>query len=129
MPGRDVGCGRNAWPAPAKARVKGVSTRDVEKVLAEFGIEGLSSTQVSRATAMLDVDLEAWRNRPLGRFRYIFLDARYEKTREHGVADDCAVLTAIGIDDFGRRRVLGVSIKVSKADLITQMVPLAATNP
>jgi putative transposase len=103
--------------AAAEMYVKGVSTRHVEKVLAEFGIEGLSSTQVSRATALLDADLKAWRQRPLGCFRYIFLDARYEKTREHGVADDCAVLTAIGVDELGRRRVLGVSIKVSEAEV------------
>ena len=90
--------------AAAEMYVKGVSTRDVEKVLAEFGIEGLSSTQVSRAAAMLDAELEAWRNRSLGRFRYLFLDARYEKTREQGVADDCAVLSAIGIDPLGRPR-------------------------
>jgi putative transposase len=103
--------------AAAEMYVKGVSTRAVEKVLAEFGIEGLSSTQVSRAAKLLDADLEAWRQRPLGCCRYIFLDARYEKTREHGVADDCAVLTAIGVDEFGRRRVLGVSIHVSEAEV------------
>ena len=103
--------------AAAEMYVKGVSTRAVEKVLKEFGIEGLSSTQVSRAAKLLDEDLEAWRNRPLGCFRYVFLDARYEKTREHGVADDCAVLTAIGVDELGRRRVLGVSIKVSEAEV------------
>ena len=103
--------------AAAEMYVKGVSTRAVEKVLAEFGIEGLSSTQVSRAAKLLDADLDAWRRRPLGHFRYIFLDARYEKTREHGVADDCAVLSAIGVDELGRRRVLGVSIKVSEAEV------------
>jgi len=103
--------------AAAEMYVKGVSTRAVEKVLAEFGIEGLSSTQVSRAAALLDADLEAWRNRRLGRFRYLFLDARYEKTREHGVADDCAVLTAIGIEPSGKRRVLGVSVALSEAEV------------
>ena len=103
--------------AAAEMYVKGVSTRAVEKVLAEFGIEGLSSTQVSRAAALLDDELEAWRNRPLGRFRYLFLDARYEKTREHGVADDCAVLSAIGIDPAGKRRVLGVSAAFSEAEV------------
>jgi putative transposase len=103
--------------AAAEMYVKGVSTRAVEKVLAEFGIEGLSSTQVSRAAALLDEELEAWRNRPLGCFRYLFLDARYEKTREHGVADDCAVLTAIGIEPTGRRRVLGVSVAFSEAEV------------
>ncbi len=103
--------------AAAEMYVKGVSTRAVEKVLAEFGIEGLSSTQVSRAAAMLDEELKAWRNRPLGRFRYMFLDARYEKTREHGVADDCAVLTAIGIEPSGKRRVLGLSVAFSEAEV------------
>ena len=103
--------------AAAEMYVKGVSTRDVEKVLAEFGIEGMSSTQVSRATAMLDPELQAWRKRALGRFKYVFLDARYEKTREHGVSDDCAVLTAIGVGDDGRRRVLGVSVALSEAEV------------
>jgi putative transposase len=103
--------------AAAEMYVKGVSTRAVEKVLAEFGIEGLSSTQVSRAAALLDAELEAWRNRRLGRFRYLFLDARYEKTREHGVADDCAVLTAIGIEPSGKRRILGVSVAFSEAEV------------
>ena len=102
--------------AAAEMYVKGVSTRAVESVLAEFGIEGLSSTQVSRAAALLDADLEAWRTRPLGHFRYLFLDARYEKTREHGVADDCAVLSAIGVDPAGCRRVLGVSVALSEAE-------------
>lgn len=102
--------------AAAEMYVKGVSTRDVEKVLAEFGIEGMSSTQVSRATALLDGELKAWRERSLGRCKYLFLDARYEKTREHGVSDDCAVLTAIGVGDDGKRRVLGVSVALSEAE-------------
>ena len=103
--------------AAAEMYVKGVSTRDVEKVFAEFGIESMSSTQVSRATKMLDGELDAWRRRTLGRFRYLILDARYEKTREHGVCDDCAVLTAIGVGDDGRRRVLGVSVAKSEAEV------------
>jgi len=60
---------------------------------------------------LLDAGLEAWRNRPLARFRYLFLDALYEKSREHGVADDCAVLTAIGIEASGppRRNTMSTS--------------------
>ena len=103
--------------AAAEMYVKGVSTRDVEKVLKEFGIEGMSSTQVSRATQLLDADLGVWRTRPLGRFRYLIVDARYEKTREHGVSGDCAVLTAIGVGDDGKRRVLGVSVALSEAEV------------
>jgi transposase-like protein len=70
--------------AIAQMYIQGVSTRDVEKVMAEFGLEGLSSSQVSRAAALMDEELEAWRRRRLGTFPYLFLDARYEKARIDG---------------------------------------------
>lgn len=103
--------------AVAEMYVKGVSTRDVEAVLAEFGIESLSSSQVSRAAKLLDTELDAWRNRPLGAIRHLFLDARYEKQRDGGVVRDAAVLTAIGIDSDGRRHILGVSSEPSEAEV------------
>lgn len=103
--------------AVAEMYVKGVSTRDVEAVLAEFGLDSLSSTQVSRAAKLLDEELEAWRNRPLGTVRHLFLDARYEKQREGGVVGDAAVLSAIGIDPDGHRRILGVSCDPSEAEV------------
>ena len=103
--------------AVAEMYVKGVSTRDVEAVMAEFGLESLSSTQVSRAAMLLDAELDAWRNRPLSTFRHLFLDARYEKQRDGGVVRDAAVLTAIGIDPDGRRRILGVSAEPSEAEV------------
>jgi putative transposase len=53
--------------AVAEMYIKGVSTREVEAVMREFGIESLSSSQVSRAAKLLDDELEAWRNRPSGR--------------------------------------------------------------
>ncbi len=46
----------------AQMYVSGVSTRRVEKVLDLFGIEKISSTQVSRATALLDDALSVWRD-------------------------------------------------------------------
>ena len=53
--------------------------------MAEFGLKSLSSTQVSRAAALLDEELAAWRRRPPGEIHYLLLDARYEKLREGGV--------------------------------------------
>ena len=103
--------------AIAEMYVKGVSTRDVEDVMKKLGLESLSATQVSRAAQLLDADLDAWRARSLSVYSYLILDARYEKTREHGVADDAAVLSAIGIDRQGERHVLGVSIAVSEAQV------------
>ena len=103
--------------AVAEMYVKGVSTRDAEAVMKEFGIESLSSSQVSRAAKLLDDELEAWRTRPLGEIRYLIVDARYEKVREGGVVRDAAVLSAIGIGPDERRRVLGVSCTVSEAEV------------
>ena len=103
--------------AVAEMYVKGVSTRDAEAVMREFGIESLSSSQVSRAAKLLDEELEAWRNRPLGQVKYLILDARYEKMRHGGVVRDAAVLSAIGIGPDERRRVLGVSVALSEAEI------------
>jgi len=103
--------------AVAEMYIKGVSTRDAEAVMREFGLESLSSSQVSRAAALLDAELEAWRNRPLGEIHYLILDARYEKVREGGVVRDAAVLSAIGIGPDQRRRVLGVSCALSEAEV------------
>lgn len=103
--------------AVAEMYIKGVSTRQAEDVMREFGIESLSSTQVSRATKMLDGELAAWRNRTLGQMRYLILDARYEKARHDGVVRDVAVLSAIGIGLDERRRVLGLSVALSEAEV------------
>ena len=103
--------------AVAEMYIKGVSNRDAEAVMHEFGIESLSSAQVSRAAKLLDDELSAWRTRSLGEFRYLFLDARYEKMRHNGVVREVAVLSAIGIGPDERRRVLGVSIALSEAEV------------
>ncbi|SHN78068.1 IS256 family transposase, partial [Oceanicella actignis] len=103
--------------AVAEMYIKGVSTRQAEAVMREFGIESLSSSQVSRAARLLDDELQAWRTRPLGEVKYLILDARYEKMRHHGVVRDAAVLSAIGIGADERRRVLGVSVALSEAEV------------
>jgi transposase-like protein len=103
----------------AEMYVQGVSTRKVIEVLQRLvGPEvSISSTHVSRATEKLDVGLAAWRERPLGETPYVLLDARYERVREAGQIVDCAVLVAVGITADGKRRVLGVSVALSEAEV------------
>lgn len=105
--------------ALAEMYVQGVSTRKVIEVLQRLvGPEvSISSTQVSRATERLDAGLAAWRARPLGGTPYVLLDARYERVREAGQLVDCAVLVAVGITETGHRRVLGVSVALSEAEV------------
>jgi putative transposase len=77
----------------------------------------ISSTQVSRAAEQLDAGLAVWRERPLDETPYVFLDARYERVREGGRLVDCAVLVAVGVTRGGHRRVLGVSVALSEAEV------------
>ncbi|MDP2793108.1 MAG: IS256 family transposase [Sulfurisoma sp.] len=105
--------------ALAEMYVQGVSTRKVTDILVKLlGPEvSISSTQVSRAAEQLDAGLAAWRERPLDETPYLFLDARYERVREGGRLVDCAVLVAVGITKDGHRRVLGVSVALSEAEV------------
>lgn len=105
--------------ALAEMYVQGVSTRKVITVLQSLlGPEvSISSTQVSRAAETLDAGLRAWRERPLGETPYVFLDARYERVRAAGQIVDCAVLVAVGVTKDGVRRMIGVSVELSEAEV------------
>lgn len=105
--------------ALAEMYVQGVSTRKVIEVLQKLvGPEvSISSTQISRCAQKLDESLDAWRNRPLEETPYLLLDARYERVREAGQVVDCAVLVAVGVTASGHRRVLGVSVALSEAEV------------
>lgn len=103
--------------AIAEMYVNGVSTRKVAKITEELCGTDISSSQVSRASQLLDEELQAWRERPLGEVPYLLIDARYEKVREAGRVIDCALLVAVGITPSGRRTVLGTSAKLSEAEV------------
>jgi transposase-like protein len=101
----------------AEMYVQGVSTRKVAAITEQLCGTAISSAQVSRATALLDEELNAWRNRPLGRCPYLFLDARYEKVRQSGQVRDAAVLLAVGVNSQGKREVLGVSVSLGEHEV------------
>lgn len=103
--------------AVAEMYVQGVSTRRVAAITEQLCGVQVSSQQVSRAAAALDDELEQWRTRKLGRFRYLILDARYEKVRHAGSVMSAAVLIATGVDEAGHRSVLGVSVSRSEAEV------------
>lgn len=103
--------------AIAEMYVQGVSTRKVTEVMHQLCGLDVSSTQVSRATQLLDEELTAWRQRPIGNIKYLILDARYEKIRHGGSVVSCAVLVAVGITPEGRRSLLGVSVSLSEAEV------------
>jgi len=61
--------------ALAEMYVQGISTRKVAKITEELCGVNINSMQVSRATALLDETLSAWRERKLEAMRYVYLDA------------------------------------------------------
>lgn len=87
---------------------QGVSTRNVQNVLAEMCGLDVSSMTVSRVAAELDEALSAFRSRRLDHtaWAYLMLDARYEKVRVDGRVVSQAVLTVVGFTIAGRREVL-----------------------
>lgn len=103
--------------AIAEMYVQGVSTRRVAPITKELCGFELSSTQVSRAAKLLDEELEKFRQRPLGRIVYLYLDADYQKVRHDGQVRDIAVLKAVGVNQAGCREVLGVSCSLSEAEV------------
>ncbi len=98
----------------AEMYVQGVSTRKVSAIVEQLCGAELTAMQVSRASEQLDAVLEPWRNRSLGTYPYVSLDARYEKVRQDGAVRDAAVLIATGVDATGTRSVLGVSVAISE---------------
>lgn len=102
--------------ALAEMYVQGVSTRKVAAITEKLCGFAVTSTQVSRAAAMLDEQLAQWRDRPLGRMKYLYLDARYEKVRIDGQVRSAAVLVAMGVNLEGKREVLGVSVSLSEQE-------------
>ncbi len=103
--------------AMAEMYIKGVTTRKVSGVLKKLCGLAFSSADVGRASALLNHELDLWRNRPLGEVAYLMLDARYEKVRMNGSVVSCAVLVATGVQADGKRSVLGVAVSMSEVEV------------
>lgn len=103
--------------AVAEMYFSGVSTRRVKQITEELCGMEISSSQVSRLAAFLDDELEKFRKRPLNDMSVIYLDAHYEKVRYEGQVRDLAILKGIGINNEGKREILGVSCSLSEAEV------------
>lgn len=104
--------------AVAEMYIQGVSTRNVTKITEELCGFDISSTQVSRCAKLLDEELEKFRNRPLtSKYAYVYFDAEYEKVRHDHSVIDMATLIAVGVNEEGKREIIGISSKLSEAEV------------
>src|SRR3954454_5895683 len=96
----------------ATSYLLGVSTRRVEKLAEQLGVKQLSKSQVSEMATHLDVQVEAFRSRPLdaAHYTFVWVDALVVKVREHGRTVNVHALVAVGVNADGQREVLGLDV-------------------
>ena len=100
-----------------EAYVNGVSTRKVDRLVEQMGLQGLSKDQVSRMCAGLDEQVQAFRERPLqGRYPYVWLDAKIERVRDSGAVRQKALVVAYGVNEHGVREVLGLDVGAAETE-------------
>ena len=98
--------------------VEGVSTRKVKDITEELCGISFSKSLVSSLAGWLDVELRAWRSRPLKAkaYPYLFVDARYEKARVGHRIVSQGVLIVSGVRDDGMREILAVEVADTESE-------------
>jgi transposase-like protein len=100
-----------------QAYIAGVSTRKMEEVVGELGLNGLDKSKVSRMTKALNDEVEAFQNRPLDkRCAYVWLDAVYPKVRQNHRIVSQAFVIALGVDETGHRTILGFDVGAAESE-------------
>jgi transposase-like protein len=100
----------------ADAYLAGVSTRRVEKLVRQLGVERMSRSQVSRLASSLDAIVEDFRTRSLdgAPYPYVTLDALVVKCREGGRTVNVCVVHTVGVNRDGFRESLGLDVVTSE---------------
>lgn len=87
----------------------GVSVRRVEDITEALWGTKVSPGTISNLNKKVYGKIEEWRNRPIhGDFPYVYLDGIVLKRSWGGEVTNVSVLVAIGVNDQGYRKILGV---------------------
>ena len=88
----------------------GVSVRRIEDITEALWGTKVSPGTISNLNQKVYENIDAWRNRPLmGEYPYVYLDGIVLKRSWAGEVRNVSVLVAIGVDDQGFRKILGVT--------------------
>ena len=100
----------------ADAYLAGVSTRRVEKLVQQLGVERMSRSQVSRLAKSLDAIVADFRSRPLdgAPYPYLVMDGLEVKCREGGRTVSVCVVHAVAVNRDGFRESLGLDVVTSE---------------
>lgn len=88
---------------------RGLSDREISSHFAEIYSIDVGHDLISRVTDAVLGEMREWRDRPLQiRYPIVYLDALVVKVRDSGCVRNKSLYLVIGIDDEGRRDVLGM---------------------
>jgi putative transposase len=94
---------------PTQMFVAGVSTHKVGEVAQTLMGVAPSASTISRLNQTLSQQFDAWRERPLQQhWRVLYLDGVHFSIRHGDKADSTLILTALGVDQEGRKEVLAL---------------------
>lgn len=88
---------------------RGVSLRDIEKILNEiYGVK-INKDQISKLISVVSEETEKWRNRPLKPlYVFAYADCIYVPVKDDITSDKKAIYIIIGVDANGYKDVLGM---------------------
>jgi putative transposase len=97
--------------AIAESYLQGVSTRKIQKIVSQLGLDQLSPSSISRISKELDDKVNEFLSRPIEeKIKYLFVDASYFKVRVESRYVNRAFLIVTGIREDGYREILGARI-------------------
>lgn len=83
-----------------EAYVNGVSTRKVDRLVEQLGIDGMTKDRVSAICRALDEQVDLFRQRPLaGAYPYLWVDAKQVKVRDRGRVVSKATVVAYAVHE------------------------------
>jgi putative transposase len=98
--------------------LQGVSTRNVETVVAHLGVNQLSASYVSKVGRELDTKVQEFMEKPLDSYYpYLFVDASYFKVRDETRYVNKALLVVVGVRTDGHREVLAGRVADAEHEL------------
>jgi putative transposase len=88
----------------------GVSVRRIEDITETLWGTKVSPGTISNLNKKVYAKIEEWRNRPIkeGEFPYVYLDGIVLKRSWGGEVTNVSVLVAIGVNDQGYRKIVGI---------------------
>jgi len=90
---------------------EGVSTRRIQSIMSQLGIQGVSADTVSRMATELDAQVQEFLSRPIEQpIIYLIVDATYLKVRQRSRYINQAVLIIVGVRADGYREILGIKV-------------------